>query len=576
MSDGGSSGEKYRPSGAVAWQRFLPALIPAFLTAGLLAVALHYAYVRGFYYIVLTPALIGIPVACCVWFAVQTGKCRSRVTAVAASLGAAGVYYLGHYYVGMVDLFGAEFALRLDLLRDYVEFRMLTDALGEAEPDAGPKPFQGVVQWSFSCVELLTIVLMASFRSAVLAGRPYCEDCDAWFERQIVRFPPDSAPAMSQAIAAREWETIAQLNPRRQSTTGPHVVLGVERCRAADCPGGTVYISARVLPGDLNMDPFDYRAGTSIADSVPLSRDDLARLGGVLSESREPTATEEPRQDAHAEAAPPASVSRALESARTPSIREVLPPEVSGRILSLRHKIRAALVALTPIRDAILGIVLLAVGGALANQGHAVVGVGLLAASAVVLVPTLAGLNRRSNVRRDRYFEKIARREVQARGDFAVDPDDPKSLFAEIVPRSRWHQVALDTATDIGFLRIDASRGALLFEGDVHRWNVPASVILGAEVEELVVGQGALAPRYYPIVVEVEADHAPGGELDQFDKDDGLIEIPFILLTARSRDEWAGRQEDAAELASVLCALAERHRPMGPVETVPAADAESV
>jgi hypothetical protein len=46
-------------------------------------------------------------------------------------------------------------------------------------------------------------------------------------------------------------------------------------------------------------------------------------------------------------------------------------------------------------------------------------------------------------------------------------------------------QRMLEHASDVGFLRIDAKRRVLLFEGDKERYVVPAEAILGCEVERM-------------------------------------------------------------------------------------------
>ena len=43
----------------------------------------------------------------------------------------------------------------------------------------------------------------------------------------------------------------------------------------------------------------------------------------------------------------------------------------------------------------------------------------------------------------------------------------------------------LETASDVGFLRLDSARGLLLFEGDKERYWVPAGAILSCEVEQV-------------------------------------------------------------------------------------------
>src|SRR5206468_8997785 len=62
-------------------------------------------------------------------------------------------------------------------------------------------------------------------------------------------------------------------------------------------------------------------------------------------------------------------------------------------------------------------------------------------------------------------------------------PDDPDAVFVEIVPRENWYRLMLETATDVGFLKIDTQSNQLLFEGDKQRYIIPADSVLSATVE---------------------------------------------------------------------------------------------
>jgi hypothetical protein len=55
--------------------------------------------------------------------------------------------------------------------------------------------------------------------------------------------------------------------------------------------------------------------------------------------------------------------------------------------------------------------------------------------------------------------------------------------------------MVLESASDVGFLRVDKRRREVLFEGDKDRWRIPAAAILSSEVEFFVEGQGTHAAR---------------------------------------------------------------------------------
>jgi hypothetical protein len=69
-------------------------------------------------------------------------------------------------------------------------------------------------------------------------------------------------------------------------------------------------------------------------------------------------------------------------------------------------------------------------------------------------------------------LRRRAKREIRSRPDWIVDPDDPEAMFVQIVPRCNWGRIMLETATDVGFLKVDASRREILFEGDKERYRI--------------------------------------------------------------------------------------------------------
>jgi hypothetical protein len=92
-----------------------------------------------------------------------------------------------------------------------------------------------------------------------------------------------------------------------------------------------------------------------------------------------------------------------------------------------------------------------------------------------------------------------------------VDPDGPEAIFVEMVPRRHWARAnrMLETAGDLGFLRIDAGRGLLLFEGDRERYQIPAGAILGCEVEQVEPPRSSRAETPQPYVKPKVMDLPP-------------------------------------------------------------------
>src|SRR5216683_2549674 len=120
--------QEYRPSGKVNWGKFLPLSMLVLVISGSLAYLLHFALIHGFYYIFIVPALAALIVAGFELLAISRGHCRSRVAAILLGVIAGLFLYLGHYYVGMIELVGPRSAFKLPLLPRYIALRMSTQS----------------------------------------------------------------------------------------------------------------------------------------------------------------------------------------------------------------------------------------------------------------------------------------------------------------------------------------------------------------------------------------------------------------------------------------------------------------
>jgi hypothetical protein len=81
------------------------------------------------------------------------------------------------------------------------------------------------------------------------------------------------------------------------------------------------------------------------------------------------------------------------------------------------------------------------------------------------------------------YLRRRAVREVARRPEAMVDPGSTDAMFVEIVPRKNWGKVMVESASDVGFLRVDENRREILFEGDKDRYRIPVEAIVSCERE---------------------------------------------------------------------------------------------
>ena len=111
------------------------------------------------------------------------------------------------------------------------------------------------------------------------------------------------------------------------------------------------------------------------------------------------------------------------------------------------------------------------------------------------------GLARYINVIPARYLHARLCREIAARSDAIVRPDDPDAIFVEVVPRRNWVPSNNENADDFGLLRVDRERGLILFEGGAERWALPASAVIGCDVSEYCAHPQTGEPANVPLLV---------------------------------------------------------------------------
>ena len=111
------------------------------------------------------------------------------------------------------------------------------------------------------------------------------------------------------------------------------------------------------------------------------------------------------------------------------------------------------------------------------------------------------GLARYINVIPARYLHARLCRDIAARSDAIVRPDDPDAIFVEVVPRRNWVPSNNENADDFGLLRVDRERGLILFEGGAERSALPASAVIGCDVSEYCAHPQTGEPANVPLLV---------------------------------------------------------------------------
>ena len=486
----------YRPSGRVNLLAFFPLAGFALLVALGMGFALTKALHNGAFFVVFSPLLLGLPVAGAVFGAVRGGACRSRVVGGVLGLVAGLVYFLGYYQIDLAHRFGIRFLTRVDVLPRYIEWRVKTDVSRKvgAKDDAPAAPRPGdtadlVFRWVKFGLNGLVAVLPAVVVGVGQAARPYCERARRWLVSHPVRLPADVAEPAAAAVYSGNAEGLAAaLRPAAAPPADPqgYTLLTVEYVPGE--PDSPVYLTIAAVTGA------DRPKTTRVQWLVPrslLTADEAAALtAGVAL----PGTVVPPRPGTR----PGAPAARGGLSAQVVP----LPAEAAGRVLTGGAKALATAAGLAPL---ILG---LTAGGGIGTAGYALqdeYGDGGLAAGIVLGVAAVATALVYTAWYGDylpsRVYYARSRAAVADRPDAVVGPDDPDAVYVQIVPRANWGRVMLETATEVGFLKVDARRRVILYEGDRERWVIPAESILSLAVEEFRTPPGGDESAVFAVVV---------------------------------------------------------------------------
>ncbi|MFL5240761.1 MAG: hypothetical protein ACJ8FY_01520 [Gemmataceae bacterium] len=514
-------------SGKVNWAAFLPLAALALSVSAGLAFGMNFLFEHGLYYIPVVALFAGLISAGMVLLAVHKGRCRIAVIGLLLGLLAGIGTLAGYYYVGMVSTFGAEMASRPDLLPEYITLRMKTDMRDDdrqgfrrgANPGA---PQLDVVQfgdrllvmprrdvadmvfnWILLGFDACLIVLLPTIAGFAGARRGFCENCQRWQSKEQALFPYGHGDFIAEMITSGNLSALQNLEtfaiPQKK---GANTSLVVEYCRpdegqAATCPA---YVTVK-----------EGRIGRPLS-RFPIGRDQIAqlvsRLPGLSVLLDEGQAATVP------------ATAETSDAARPTAIAEISPIQdpYRGNILSKRVLIVCSALTMA-ILLLFLGSMFMALGGLYLctdqakKEGWPVLltdNAPLLVALGAVLFPPVTYIGLRSpNFFAEWYLKKRAKSEIRSRPNGTVDPDDPDATFVQIVPRCNWGRVMLETATDVGFLKMDEDRREVLFEGDKERYRIPGPAIISCGVEPIVYGEGT-AGRMIQYTAVLRAQVATG------------------------------------------------------------------
>jgi len=354
--------------------------------------------------------------------------------------------------------------------------------------------------------EVLVLIVLPASVAWGRAARPFSELRSEWFARDAVTLTKSSAAGLRKALSARTILDWAAHGVEKTLTHESHEMLTIWYCPRRDSDSDAeseVYLSlgsgAPVL-----LEPEEAAALTAVVPALAdLAAPETAKFESSTSGFLAPSSDE-------------------------PAARLITIPGphvglASTRAVRWRGKALVWWMMLLP------WLVLVAFAGSV-YLGHLLLNwvglpdlwlIGYLALGGIGLLVYVKRWHGEGGgvpfARLVRYYWNVIRDQALQRPDPLFAPDDARALYAEVVPRRAWSDLSGRQAEcEGGLLLLDADNATLLFEGDRHRYIVPATAILGFDLEE--VTRMGTTDGLYAVVLSVRL---PAG---------GTHELPIVAL----------------------------------------------
>ena len=426
--------------------------------------------------------------------------------------------YLNYFYVGMIYQGGTRMASRPDLLPRYIRWRMENDVSRDANThqdgdNTRHQKSDTWENWFMFSIEFAACLVIPCFFAAQRARKPYCNACQKWMVREATQFEPDQANTILDALRVSSARQLAAICATPVFATIPNTTLAIEICptlkhgMSRDCPVFASLKSITKVGRGTSRDAFDGLNGKTLLRSLQLNPDELAALGSrfKILESitgRAAIASLKPEEPATEEKTPEGAVV------------DVKPVEAdyAGKVLTRKNTLIGFAYVFAGLAVIIAGGVLAAFGGVTAfpdkNSPQNVppatkaMGIAALSIGGIVFAGGCLFYLVNPTCFSNRFLSRRAREEFGRRPKCLVDPNDPDAIFVEIVPKLNWGKMMLQTASDVGYLKVDQGRREILFEGDKERFRLPAEAITYCGIEFFIEGQGShAATKIYYVVV---------------------------------------------------------------------------
>lgn len=448
---------------------------------------LQVAHTHNFYFIVVAPLVAGLLTGGGLVLLIAWSKCRNTILATGLGLIAGLVTFFGYYQFCLVRDAGQgmDWLWRVDVLPDYILFRLENDVIQEAGPNPGRRPaaapnrFTMIENSLLFGFELLCCVIPCAVAAYHRAGRAFSPASGRWMKKEQIQFRQGAGLMLQEAF---ENDTLAEVLPKLPPAT--------------DVRTDTQLIVEYSSDGS----PFDEPIYATVAEYGPLR---LRSLGGNryrLLKQIELTTAETlhlaPLFKGLAQSLAAAHEELRGVTLQAPQERQILsdtsdvaiiepvPEPYCNRVRTKGYAFWVNMIDLVPLLVMAAGGGLAFLGGQWISQGRflglaipmLVVGIALGVAGMYV-----AGFQ--VSLPANRWIKRRLTNELSQRPDPWFDVVTEESTYMSLIPRENFATIKLTLSSDLMLVRLDKEQRELIMEGDTFRYQVPMGAISVCEPE---------------------------------------------------------------------------------------------
>jgi hypothetical protein len=269
----------YTPSGKCDWLKLLTIALPiSLLAAFALSTAMMLAFVGGFYFFIVVPAVAGLLVGAVAAGTFRFAHCRNPYAAAVLGFFLGTIMFLGYFHFHFVYHVGLRGLTRIDMLPRFIEAHMNHDIIKDMHDvrNRNQKPAP-VMNWIWFAGDWLIAACLCGGVTFAAARRAYCENCQRWMVRKKAATAPGNAASVMAAISAKQIASLPEWPETKIKNGATASQFEVEYCpgqmeQADVCP---IYLTAKeIVQGQ--------KKSVVVARQIQLSVDELAELSKKL------------------------------------------------------------------------------------------------------------------------------------------------------------------------------------------------------------------------------------------------------------------------------------------------------